>query len=269
MLLLLFTLLVSAFANLPPEDVAAPEIDFGHWISQGPAVEPQAGQLTVVELWATWCGPCHETFPKLTTLQADYGDRIRVVALTDDRPERVRKFFHEHREQMRFGIAVTDSETVQSLMFGGFGGRALPSVYVMRDGRMLWSGHPDELEAALSEWVAEDEEGWQASSLRLPAGGTAPLVFNLAIPDGFDVKPESVDVQVLDAGSLQTGEPVVRSRSTTSSERVTIEIQIGAGGLSNTDTPVSVEIGHHVCQDGTCFPRQTQAVQAVVHVTGA
>ena len=127
----------------------APELNYGYFLSQGPAKADAAGQLTVVELWATWCGPCHKTFPVLTRLQASYGDQIRIIALTDERQERVRKFFHENRENMRFAIAVGDSEAVQSLMFGGFRGRAIPSVYVMRDGQMLWSGAPEELEEAL------------------------------------------------------------------------------------------------------------------------
>jgi hypothetical protein len=89
-------------------------------------------------------------------LQAEHGDKIRVVALTDDPATRVRAFFHDNREQMRFAVATTDSATVQSLMFGGFGGRALPSVYLIRDGLMLWGGHPDQMEPELTRLLLLD-----------------------------------------------------------------------------------------------------------------
>lgn len=132
--------------------VLAPEVSVSQWIAQGPVADA-ADAVAVYEVWATWCGPCRETFPKLTTLQSAYGERIRVMAVTDDRDDKVRKYYHDNRENMRFAIGVTDSETIQSLMLGGFGGRGIPSVYVVRDGQMVWSGQPDGLEAALLEHV--------------------------------------------------------------------------------------------------------------------
>lgn len=111
-----------------------------------------------------------ETFPLLSRVQRDYGDAIRVVALTDDRPEVARRFFHDHVEQMRFAVGVTGSETVQSLMFGGFGGRGLPSVYVIDDGSLLWGGSPDTLEHTLAGLVSRPSTtsagSWQTSAPR-------------------------------------------------------------------------------------------------------
>ena len=62
---------------------AAPELNYGYFLSQGPAKADVADPLTVVELWATWCGPCLATFPILTRLQDRYGDQIRILPLTD------------------------------------------------------------------------------------------------------------------------------------------------------------------------------------------
>jgi thiol-disulfide isomerase/thioredoxin len=142
-------LLASLTAHAAPT-IEAPPIAVEHWISEGPAASGPDDQLQVVELWATWCGACHTTFPLLTRVQAEHGNKVRVVALTDDRTDRVRRFYHDHIDEMRFAVAVSTPETVQSLMFGGYGGRGLPSVYVVRDGAMLWSGTPGALEAALT-----------------------------------------------------------------------------------------------------------------------
>ena len=46
-------------------------------------VEKQSG-LSVVDFWATWCGPCRMIAPILDQLADEYKDRIRVAKLDVD-----------------------------------------------------------------------------------------------------------------------------------------------------------------------------------------
>lgn len=66
----------------------------------------------VVEFWATWCAPCHKTFPTLVDLDERYGERLVVLALTVEDPqadlEKVRSFAAEH--QASFPIAFAPRE---------------------------------------------------------------------------------------------------------------------------------------------------------------
>ena len=39
------------------------------------------GRPMVVNLWASWCGPCREELPTLATLSRTAGDRLRVVGV--------------------------------------------------------------------------------------------------------------------------------------------------------------------------------------------
>ena len=43
------------------------------------------GKVLLVNLWATWCGPCVREMPSLERLQAALGDRLTVLAISEDR----------------------------------------------------------------------------------------------------------------------------------------------------------------------------------------
>lgn len=43
------------------------------------------GRVVLVNLWATWCGPCVEEMPSLDRLQAKLGSAITVLAISEDR----------------------------------------------------------------------------------------------------------------------------------------------------------------------------------------
>jgi len=43
------------------------------------------GRVVLVNLWATWCGPCVEEMPSLDRLQAKLGPALTVLAISEDR----------------------------------------------------------------------------------------------------------------------------------------------------------------------------------------
>lgn len=52
------------------------------------AVAAQKGKVTVVNLWATWCGPCVQEFPDLVKLHNKYKAKgLSFISVTIDDPE--------------------------------------------------------------------------------------------------------------------------------------------------------------------------------------
>jgi thiol-disulfide isomerase/thioredoxin len=58
----------------------APEIKVAKWFSNEVSLTDTAGKVVVLDLWATWCGPCKKGMPKTNELARKYKDKGVVVA---------------------------------------------------------------------------------------------------------------------------------------------------------------------------------------------
>lgn len=47
----------------------------------------QQGKYTLVDFWASWCGPCRAAIPKVKDMYTEFGDRLQVVSASVDEKE--------------------------------------------------------------------------------------------------------------------------------------------------------------------------------------
>ena len=74
-------------------DMEFPDID-GNLISLSSVVNSPANRYILLDFWATWCGPCRESIPKLQALYKEYHDKgLEIYSVSEDENEKNWKNF--------------------------------------------------------------------------------------------------------------------------------------------------------------------------------
>jgi thiol-disulfide isomerase/thioredoxin len=109
-------------------------------------------KVIVLEFWATWCPPCRQTIPHLSKIQAKYKDKVVVIGVSgEDRPV-VEKFFKAQKD-MKYRVAVDDEDKTAGIYMTGFGVNGIPHAFIIKEGKIIWHGHPMEIDQALEKAV--------------------------------------------------------------------------------------------------------------------
>ncbi len=114
----------------------APDVSFTDASGKTVKLDAFRGRVVVVNLWATWCGPCINELPALARLNAGLPqDKVTVVPIDLEKldPSKVGDFLKAHGA----GSLPTYSDSNFSVL-SGFVANALPlTILIGKDGREL------------------------------------------------------------------------------------------------------------------------------------
>jgi thiol-disulfide isomerase/thioredoxin len=141
----------------------APAFVVGAWVKGEPLESLKAGQVYVVEFWATWCGPCLAGMPHISKLQTEYGEKVRIIGISREEESVVREFLTKDREEgvtwdqtVTYSLAMDAENKMNTTWFRAAGRTGIPSAFLVgKDGIIEWIGHP----AAIDEPLAKVVDG--------------------------------------------------------------------------------------------------------------
>jgi cytochrome c biogenesis protein CcmG/thiol:disulfide interchange protein DsbE len=100
-----------------------------------PGIAPSlfSGQVTLVNVWASWCVPCHDEAPLLHKIAQD--KRIQLVGIDQkDNPENARRFLARYGNP--FTAVGADANGRASIEWGVYG---VPETFIVgRDGKIAY-----------------------------------------------------------------------------------------------------------------------------------
>lgn len=153
----------AAFAERLSIGDKAPPVEIEHWISEKPPItEFEPGKVYVVEFWATWCGPCVASIPRLSELQHRHGDAIAVISVSDEPLAVIEPFLQREHEGKTFQeitasywLATDPDGSVKAAYMRAAGQNGIPCAFIVgKTGEIEWIGHPMRIDDPMAKILA-------------------------------------------------------------------------------------------------------------------
>ena len=187
-------------------------------------------EVVVLNIFASWCGPCEKEFPDMEKTYQKYKDKMEIVAVSGDlvldEMEDMVKYKEEHNLSFLIGMK---NESIDSLKVGGF-----PTTYIIdRNGRIVFSQssaflHEGDFEKVVTSLMGDDYEGKQVA------------LYNFYVTNKDKDRAPGIEIRLYNDTvdeTITTGEDGIASYFTQDAQDLKIEIlNLPEGCTSNADS---------------------------------
>ena len=187
-------------------------------------------EVVVLNIFASWCGPCEKEFPDMEKTYQKYKDKMEIVAVSGDlvldEMEDMVKYKEEHNLSFLIGMK---NESIDSLKIGGF-----PTTYIIdRNGRIVFSQssaflHEGDFEKVVTSLMGDDYEGKQVA------------LYNFYVTNKDKDRVSGIEIRLYNDTvdeTITTGEDGIASYFTQDAQDLKIEIlNLPDGYTSNADS---------------------------------
>ena len=187
-------------------------------------------EVVVLNIFASWCGPCEREFPDMEKTYQKYKDKMEIVAVSGDlvldEMEDMVKYKEEHNLSFLIGMK---NETIDSLKIGGF-----PTTYIIdRNGRIVFSQssafvHEGDFEKVVTSLMGDDYESKQVA------------LYNFYVTNTDKERASGIEIRLYNDTvdeTITTGEDGIASYFTQDAQDLKIEVvNLPDGYTSNADS---------------------------------
>ena len=187
-------------------------------------------EVVVLNIFASWCGPCEKEFPDMEKTYQKYKDKMEIVAVSGDlvldEMEDMVKYKEEHNLSFLIGMK---NESIDSLKVGGF-----PTTYIIdRNGRIVFSQsgaflHEGDFEKVVTSLMGDDYEGKQVA------------LYNFYVTNADKERVSDIEIRLYNDTvdeTIKTGEDGIASYFTQDAQDLKIEVlNLPDGYTSNADS---------------------------------
>jgi len=111
----------------------APELEVEAWIQEPANLK---GKYILVDIWATWCGPCRKGIPELNEWQKKFADQLVIIGISNEPKEKAEPFAKEN-------IEYANGYDTQSRVKNALKVTGIPHVIIINpEGIVVWEGFP-------------------------------------------------------------------------------------------------------------------------------
>lgn len=125
-------------SEYPPMPAAIMQSDVKTVEGETFKLENKKGNVLLLNLWATWCGPCRAEMPSLVEMQEKYrGQNFEIIGLNidDESAEQIKPFAEEMK--LNYTLAWAEGDMANGLMRLGKSGGAIPQSFLIdREGHL-------------------------------------------------------------------------------------------------------------------------------------
>lgn len=130
-------------------------------------------KLILLDFWNTWCSSCLANFPKMEELQEQFGDKIKIIPVSNqDRPTLEKFFATKNGQRYKQVVSVAGDKIFHQL----FPHRGVPYIVWIKDGKLLNTTDG----AQVTEKTIKELLGGESSSLQtvVQRGRERPLMLS-------------------------------------------------------------------------------------------
>lgn len=112
-------------------------------------------RLILLDFWATWCGGCLMNFPKMESLEKQFGNQIKILAVSSENRSILEKFFASKNGQRYQAIqSVAGDKFLKEL----FPHTAIPYIVWIKDSKVLNTTDAGQISEKTIKEVLEGEK---------------------------------------------------------------------------------------------------------------